>query len=616
MIALYNPYFIGDTVLLEPIATQLKQLMDDDIYIISNYSELLEGHPTIKGAGAVDKNDPNLIIVNFARSLRSLEDVKKERSGIKKLILKAIPTLKDNPLFSDKYMKIVPNKIKNMYFTAGLDPDRTQQPRLYLRPEEEESSRQLSKLFHKARIGVMLTSRHKNKNYPYTKLLINQLVNYGHDVFVICEKLEPEYSYIKKLKVYLLEGLSFRELMTWLSILDVMVGPDTGPMHIAGALNVPLVVMTRHDWRDLYDIYPKSEVICNVPGVSPDLRTIPVSRVLESVKKQLGNKKWDIAPYIKTTKSDIVLFRLDGLGGSITLTDHATKIYNKTGIKSTLVVRSNKDIFLDHPHIKKVIEVGYVNWGESLNEILKEFNTVAEIRFGLGKWHQLGKKIFDQDFKQLQGIFDEFPRNYNKLEIHGLHHVQLTDKTLGLPFDSIESKLYHFADTRQFELPKDYILLNNGVDMQHQGMKQTKTWDYWNELVSLLDLPTVQIGTQYDQRINSKTIDLRNKTSMGQLSELVKNAKAMICTEGGLMHLSYAVDSPNVFVLRGPTRGKLFEYPGHHFIDSYICNNCWSTTDDWYINCPRNCDAVCMQSITPERVAYNIGALLRNENMV
>jgi len=125
MIALYNPYFIGDTVLLEPIATQLKQLMDDDIYIISNYSELLEGHPTIKGAGAVDKNDPNLIIVNFARSLRSLEDVKKERSGIKKLILKAIPTLKDNPLFSDKYMKIVPNKIKNMYFTAGLDPDRT-----------------------------------------------------------------------------------------------------------------------------------------------------------------------------------------------------------------------------------------------------------------------------------------------------------------------------------------------------------------------------------------------------------------------------------------------------------------------------------------------------------
>jgi ADP-heptose:LPS heptosyltransferase len=157
--------------------------------------------------------------------------------------------------------------------------------------------------------------------------------------------------------------------------------------------------------------------------------------------------------------------------------------------------------------------------------------------------------------------------------------------------------------------------MSNGVDVQHQGMKQTKTWDYWNDLVQLIDLPVIQIGTQYDKLINSKTIDLRNKANMGELAQIVKSAKGVMCTEGGIMHLAYAVESPNVLVLRGPTRGKLFEYPKHHFIDSYICNNCWSTTDDWFVKCPKECDAVCMKSITPERVAYNLERVL-HENMV
>ena len=80
----------------------------------------------------------------------------------------------------------------------------------------------------------------------------------------------------------------------------------------------------------------------------------------------------------------------------------------------------------------------------------------------------------------------------------------------------------------------------------------------------------------------------------------------MLCTEGGMMHVAYALGCENVFVMRGPTRGKLFEYPGQRFIDSYICDICWSSTGDWYINCPEKVDAACMKSISPERVAANI----------
>jgi ADP-heptose:LPS heptosyltransferase len=346
------------------------------------------------------------------------------------------------------------------------------------------------------------------------------------------------------------------------------------------------------------------------------LKSISVRKVLKKTTKILSNKELNRHDPKRQTlfttnvdrKTKIAIFRLDGFGGTITVGDQAKKIYDKYGIKSSVVVRGNKEIFANNPYIDDVITVGNVNWNDCFEQMAQEFGIIAEIRFALCKVHQFKFKLFDQDYTAREDLFSKFPHDYRNLEIHNLHHIQITDMEMGLPYDTIESQIFCF-NKPEIELPENYIIVNNGIDTLYRGANQTKTWTKWNDLVENLDYPIIQVGTEYDGKING-VIDLRGQLSLPELFWVLKNTNGVICCEGGIMHASYACGSKNVFVLRGPTRGRLFEYPGHHFIDSYICDNCWSTTDDWYINCPRKCNTVCMKSITPERVAYNLEKIL------
>ena len=588
-IILRNPYYIGDTVLIEPIARLLEDKFQIDIYIQSAYSELLLNHPTVKYL-PLESSIEEVQYIDLKEPIRSMQTI-------------------------DNKQIYMPGKLKRLYEWCGLICNPIQ-PKLYLSDEELSKVNLLRKTLPFPRIGLCIQSRHKFKNYPYTKSLAKFITKYFGNVYLFDK--DDNNGKINKYSGIPVINKSFRELMIYLKAMDVVIGPDTGPIHIAGALDVPILVLGYKVVSDLYDIYPNCKLISGVTDNRLGIHTIPVKKVLRNIASIINEYK-PVSPEkkvinIKSQKDDIALFRLDGLGGSITLTDQATKIYEMTGIKPVLIVRNYKDIFEGHPHIKEIVEVGYVKWVECLEEMKERFDTIADIRFAPGKWHQQDKQWFEQDFSKLQDIFDKFPLNYREFEIYGLHQIQLTDKILGLPYETIDSKVYNFEDIKHFDLPDDYIVFSNGVDIQHQGMLQTKLWYYWDELIKLLDLPVIQIGSKYDPVIRGVYKDLRSKTKLGELTSIIKQARMIVCTEGGIMHLAYAVDSPNVLVLRGPTRGKLFEYPGHKFVDSYLCDNCWSTTGDWYMNCPKKIGAVCMKTITPERVEYNIRRLL-SENM-
>lgn len=580
---LVNKFYLGDTVLLQPIAEAINQVYNCEVYIVSRYPELLENQSIVKG---LSFNDPNTPV-----------------SG------KFID-------MTDSLCKIS-NKVRSMYEACGLYDVAAKAPELYLRDHELRLVSNIQMYHPSPRIGLILYSRHKLKSYPYAKTLVNAIIKKYGKAYIFHDVVDSNVKSVLNQNTIPIIGQPLRTVMTWLKSMDLVIGVDTGTLHIAGALGVPLIVLTRPIWRDLYEYYEDCQIILSKYNTKFSLYEYPcrVKNVFSKIDEFLTPPEQHKLPIRKNTnKNDIALFRLDGIGGSITLTDHATKIYEMTGIKPVLIIRNGKDLFKGHPHIKDVIEVGYVKWAECLNEMFSRFNTIAEIRFAPGKWHQHGKKIFDQDFSEYEGIFNRFPLFYRNFEIHGMHHIQVTDKILGLPYNTIHSRLYNFESVEQYKLPKQYIVVSNGVDAQHQGMRQTKTWDYWDELPGLLDYPVVQVGTRFDKKIGGVHIDLRNKTSLGALTSVIRNAVGVICTEGGIMHMAYAVESPNVFVLRGPTRGKLFEYPGHHFIDSYICENCWSITDDWYMNCAKGADAACMKSISASRVAYNVEKVL-NENM-
>jgi len=581
-IGLLNRFYIGDSVLLEPMADTMAEQTGSDVYIVSRYSEIFENHPRVVGLPTEGPFPPNMRSIDMSDAISSMRLVE----------------VKGKPA-----VEFIPNKFDRLWEAAGLAKVEGKSPTLYLSEYEKNRAAELRRLFGDKCIGLVLRSNMPVKVWPYMKQLMKQLVKRGYDVFAISDTLTKDDGYVLDCGAYRVIGKPLRELMVYLSIMDVVVGGDTGPMHIAAALGTPSIAITREFWADLWP-YENCKVLATNHMVLKGLHTIGPKKVFKAVAEMIGVEPKQKRKARSAGDETVALFRLDGLGGSITLTDHAKKIYELTGKKSTAIVRGYGVAFRDNPYIRDVVEVGYVKWGECVEDMKERYSTLAEIRFAPAKWHQSNGKMFEQDFEKVQGLFDDFPDNYRDLEIHELHHVQLTDKYLGLPHDSIDMEIYHFEDV-PYELPDEYVVVTNGVDIQHGTMRQTKVWNGWNELANLSPLPLIQAGTPHDPFV-SGAIDLRGKTTVAQFFTLLKNSRATICTEGGTMHAAYAVRAKNVVVLRGPTRGKLFEYPGHKFIDSYVCDNCWSSTPDWYAHCPKGVNAVCMSTITAERVAFNL----------
>ena len=363
---------------------------------------------------------------------------------------------------------------------------------------------------------------------------------------------------------------------------------------------------------------------------------------VRSVQKgELGQQKgqgresdeW-ASPFIPP--APLALLRLDGLGGTLTLSNQAKKIKERTGMDITLIIRHYPELFDDNPYVDHIITVGRINWDECLEVYKSKFTALADIRMAVGKWYdnteQTGgeqakplslalsaggtaddESLFRQDFVSWENYYSQFPLYQQELSFYGLHHIQLTDKILGLPYDTIESKVYFDLSLPEWFTAQDYICICPGVDEIHEGKIQTKGWPHWEGLVKNIDMPVIQLGTKYDKPIEG-TVDYRGKTTIKEAAAILSRASVVVTVEGGLMHLAYAAGQRNVIVLFGPTSGALFLYPGHVHIDAFPCRGCFSMSENWAFECKEGINGVCMQSITPERVIYACNRLLGRQS--
>lgn len=457
----------------------------------------------------------------------------------------------------------------------------------------------------KKRVGICCWSRDKHRGYPHWKVLVKQLSKYYET------------------HVFGLQQLPIRQLIAEVSQMDLMVSVDTGIAHIAGSFDIPLIIIEGPtDCKNLYSCYKDVKYVstgedrcsykpcvkgsCNHINCMYLLRPLDIVRVSihdNVVLPQASNPPRSI--HLPAYTDEIALLRLDGLGGTVTLADHAKKAKKKYNKPITLITRGYEDVFIKNPYIDNVISVGVTEWQECLNAMKNRFWALADIRFAIAKWY--GE--ISQDFSEWENIYNGFGLDYNGyndlVENSNLHHVQLTDKLLGLPYNVIDTEIYSWSDNKV--LSEDYACVNNGVDVIHGQQLQTKSWYYWRELVGLFNIPVVQVGTRNDLPIVG-TIDMRGKTTIPELCGILKHAKNIVCVEGGIMHLAYALRHSNTTVIQGPTRGKMFEYPGQKIVASYLCKACVFTKPDWYLRCYADANAVCMKSITPWRVYETVVA--------
>lgn len=101
------------------------------------------------------------------------------------------------------------------------------------------------------------------------------------------------------------------------------------------------------------------------------------------------------------------------------------------------------------------------------------------------------------------------------------------------------------------EWPKEYIVVHTtGGSVAH------RTYKHMDTVISLLGMPTVQLGGPLDMACLEATIDLRGKLSFRESAWVMKNAKAAIVVDSFLSHLAGCVGTPAV-ITYGPAPARV-----------------------------------------------------------
>lgn len=270
-IAIFNYYLVGDNVLTEPIADTLA--LNQRSYIIGNYPELFIGHPRIKGVRSYAELPLNTNIIDLSNSIRAIEG-----SGDNKHVL--------------------PDKFLRMCREAGFN-DRLRAPQLYLTSAEWSSVRSMKEWFDRPCVGIILSSSHKAKNWLYMVPAIKKMVRNDWNVFVFAENMSQLVRWSLPHGLHYVSGRkNIRELMKRIAVMDVLVGPDTGPMHIGGALGIPLAVICFNFFTDLYEHYPGAVFPSNNFTLRDGIRGVAILPVIKKIGELLEEE-----PKVNVAKS-------------------------------------------------------------------------------------------------------------------------------------------------------------------------------------------------------------------------------------------------------------------------------------------------------------------------
>lgn len=213
---IYNPYFLGDSVMLEPVARRLGATL------VCEHAQLFDEHPSVKACKAL----PSQEVINMADALGGFD-------------------------------------INKVYVHAGLDSPEAS--RLYLSETEQERVASLKASFAGTRVGLAMYSRELGRCYPYADHLAKALVKRGHAVFAFDTHRRVRHATNVTTK-------DLRSLMCWLRTCDTVIAVDSGLAHVAAALGVAVIVLGTKACEGLYGVYPNVGVVpssLDTQGVSP-----------------------------------------------------------------------------------------------------------------------------------------------------------------------------------------------------------------------------------------------------------------------------------------------------------------------------------------------------------
>lgn len=210
------------------------------------------------------------------------------------------------------------------------------------------------------------------------------------------------------------------------------------------------------------------------------------------------------------------------------------------------------------------------------------------------------------------GNFIGIPKKY---DLKNCDECIAKNAGIDFSFDIIKPLNWKREDL-SFSLPEKFITINYGHDENNytdDNVVCIKMWpvNYWEEFVSKIGIPVVQIGKgKYCKTINGTTMNLVDKLSLKQSAEVMRRALFHVDIEGGLPTLNQHLGGKSV-VLFGPcdveNQGRSFNLNLRHC----DCNPCYEgrfgrRTSLYVRKGDLMCYNRCMTELTPEYVVEQI----------
>ena len=569
-IILKNDYYLGDSILLEPIAHILSELYNTKVYISSAFPELFENHPSISGL-LPNITMPNTRIIDMSQSIRSIT----------------------------KEGQVLNNKYDNMYMQAGISNIEKYPPQLYLSDKEIQLSSDLKDLFSGKNIALALWSRHGLKKYPFAKLLVKNLSKAGYNIFLIHDKpLDIHYP-----NVIHLINKPIRNLMVYLNFMDVVIGVDTGILHLTGALNKQMIVLLYNKFYNLYSVYNKCiPLIANYTRFG--LYTIPVNTICSISKELLYSDKFELVKEVPKKEpikviENVAIARMRGLG-DILLTLPAIATYKKLypERKITYITSKAGEKLLSLSALPdNVIGVDY-DHGYNIDEPLPEMDYS-----GYDKVYNLINKVDfnmiskDQPRTQMFGDLIEIPQIDYSLK---WYPQNLPDEWIA----NLWNKL------RQYNISeKDRLLV-----LQTHSMGLSRMWPHKRQLefvglASKYHYKVILVNHEKIKDYPGKSINLTGKLTIEDFIAILNIASVIVSPDSGSVHIGGWLRRPTIGLF-GSVDPKLrisnydTVYP---IVGKASCVPC----NDWSISCCKTWakPLQCMMSITAKEVIQKVRAI-------
>lgn len=166
---------------------------------------------------------------------------------------------------------------------------------------------------------------------------------------------------------------------------------------------------------------------------------------------------------------------------------------------------------------------------------------------------------------------------------------------------------------KKYGIEESYIVINPYMKF---GERDLRNWPYFEQLISVLSQKhkIVIIGQNKKNKIKSghNIIDLVDKTDLSDILHILKNARLVICSDGSIMHMSYALNT-NTIGMFGPIDYKKRTPINNHYLKAVYTNQPCSpcTSHDVSISCKNKINPyICMKSISADMILKYVKELL------